>query len=429
MAAFKDKKNGSWYVQFRYTDWRGERQQKLKRGFATKKEAQAWEREFLMQKQADINMSFESFVALYEKDVKPKLKLNTWLSKEHIIRTKILPYFKKRKLSEITARDVIDWQNEIRQHTKSSGESYSPDYLKNVHTQLSCIFNHAIKYYGLQINPAAKAGNMGSEQPKEMLFWTKEEYLKFIDAMMDKPMLYYAFEILYWCGIREGELLALTPADFDFEKKTLRINKSYQRLQGKDVITTPKTKKSNRVIQMPDFLCDEMQDYFKQLYGLEPDSRIFPLSKYALKRGMEFGCKAAGVKIIRIHDLRHPYVKHTTKIFSLRLMDFQAQAYPDARRKTRGACQLLRVGQSRSPVRPLCNRKQFSCSPPQSKISRILYAISMRLSGYTSTRSISSSASSVVSVSASKIALDASMRLSCRACSSCFCFACANTAA
>ena len=208
MAAFKDKKNGSWYVQFRYTDWRGERQQKLKRGFATKKEAQAWEREFLMQKQADVNMSFESFVALYEKDVKPKLKLNTWLSKEHIIRTKILPYFKKRKLSEITARDVIDWQNEIRQHTKSSGESYSPDYLKNVHTQLSCIFNHAIKYYGLQINPAAKAGNMGSEQPKEMLFWTKEEYLKFIDAMMDKPMLYYAFEILYWCGIREGELLA-----------------------------------------------------------------------------------------------------------------------------------------------------------------------------------------------------------------------------
>ena len=132
---------------------------------------------------------------------------------------------------------------------------------------------------------------------------------------------------------------------------------------------------------------------------------------------------------IRFHDLRHPYVKHTTKIFSLRLMNFQAQAYPDARRKTRGACQLHRGGQSKSLVRLLCNRKQFSCLPPQSKISRILYAISIRLSGYTSTRSISSSASSVVSVSASKIALDASLRLSCRACSSCFCFACANTAA
>ena len=149
---------------------------------------------------------------------------------------------------------------------------------------------------------------MGSEEHREMLFWTKEEYKKFAFEMLDKPVSFYAFEMLYWCGIREGELLALTPADFDFEKKTLRINKSYQRLQGKDVITTPKTKKSNRVIQMPDFLCDEMQDYFKQLYGLEPDSRTFPLSKYALKRGMEFGCKAAGVKIIRIHDLRHSHV-------------------------------------------------------------------------------------------------------------------------
>ena len=139
--------------------------------------------------------------------------------------------------------------------------------------------------------------------------------------------------------------------------------------------------------------------------------------------------KQMGRPEVRFHDVRHPYVKHTTKVFSLRLMDFQAQAYPDARRKTRGACQLRRGGQSQSPVHPLCNRKRFSYLPPQSKISRILYAISMRLSGYTSTRSISSSASSVVSASASKIALDASFRLSCRACSSCFCFACANTAA
>ena len=308
MAAFKDKKNGSWYVQFRYTDWRGERQQKLKRGFATKKEAQAWEREFLMQKQADVNMSFESFVALYEKDVKPKLKLNTWLSKEHIIRTKILPYFKKRKLSEITARDVIDWQNEIRQHTKSSGESYSPDYLKNVHTQLSCIFNHAIKYYGLQINPAAKAGNMGSEQPKEMLFWTKEEYKKFADEMMDKPVSYYAFEMLYWCGIREGELLALTAGDFDFEKGTVTISKSYQRLHGEDIITTPKTKKSNRTIKMPQFLCEEMQDYIGMLYGYKKKDRIFPISKNYLHREMDRGSRAAGVKRIRIHDLRHSHI-------------------------------------------------------------------------------------------------------------------------
>ena len=132
--------------------------------------------------------------------------------------------------------------------------------------------------------------------------------MKFAEAMMDKPVLYYAFELLYWCGIREGELLALTPSDFDFNRKTLRINKSYQRLQGKDVITTPKTKKSNRVIQMPDFLCDEIKDYLNLLYEPSEDERIFQTTKYQLKRGMEYGCKASGVKEIRIHDLRHSHV-------------------------------------------------------------------------------------------------------------------------
>ena len=308
MAAFRNKDNGSWFVQFRYTDWRGEKQQKFKRGFATKREAQEWERQFLMQKQADVNMTFESFAALYEKDVKPKLKLNTWLTKESIIKKKILPYFKNRKLSEIKATDIIDWQNEIRKLTDSKGKPYSTTYLKTVHNQLSAIFNHAVKYYGLQVNPAQRAGNMGSEERREMLFWTKEEYLKFADAMMDKPMSFYAFEMLYWCGIREGELLALTPDDFDFRNRTVTINKSYQRIKGQDVITTPKTKKSNRTIQMPQFLCDEMQDYISKLYGAEHDSRIFPISKHYLTHEMVRGCKETGVKKIRIHDLRHSHV-------------------------------------------------------------------------------------------------------------------------
>lgn len=308
MAAFKNKNNGTWYVQFRYTDWRGERQQKLKRGFATKKEALAWEREFLMEKQADINMTFESFVALYEKDVKPKLKLNTWVTKESIIQKKILPYFAKRKLSEITAKDIIDWQNEIRKLTDKNGKPLSNTYLKTVHTQLSAIFNHAIRYYGLQVNPAQRAGNMGTEERREMLFWTREEYARFSEAMMDKPVSFYAFEMLYWCGIREGELLALTPADFDFKKQTLRINKSYQRLNKQDIITTPKTPKSIRTIQMPQFLCDEMQDYLKMLYGAEPDTRIFPITKSYLHREMDRGCKETGVKHIRVHDLRHSHI-------------------------------------------------------------------------------------------------------------------------
>ena len=429
MSVYKEEKTNTWRVIYRYTDWTGQRKQSQKRGFKTKREAQAWEREQMNKATADLDMTFESFIKLYTQDMQSRIKENTWHTKENIINTKLLPYFKKRKISQIMPKDIINWQNEMINYRDAKGKPYSPVYLKTLHNQLSAIFNHAVKYYGLRENPAAKVGNMGKSKSREMLFWTKEEYLKFAEVMMDKPIAYYAFEVLYWCGIREGELLALTPADFDFTKGTVSITKSYQRINGRDIITPPKTEKSNRIIKMPKFLCEEMQDYLKSLYGIEPDERIFPITKNYLHREMDRGSAQAGVKRIRIHDLRHPYVKPTTKIFSLRLMDFQAQAYPDARRKTRGACQLLRVGQSRSPVRPLCNRKRFSCLPPQSKMSWILYAISMRLSGYTSTRSISSSASSVVSVSASKIALDASLRLSCRACSSCFCFACANTAA
>ena len=308
MSVYKNPDSGTWYSICRFTDWKGVRKQKCRRGFTTKREALEWEREFLMQRQADVDMTFGSFVQLYEKDIKPKLKLNTWLTKESIILKKILPYFKDRKLSEITAKDIMDWQNEIRSLTDSKGKSYSTTYLKTVHNQFSCIFNHAIKYYGLQINPAARAGNMGSEEKKEMLFWTKGEYLKFIDAMMDKPLSYYAFEMLYWCGIREGELLALTSSDFDFVGSSVAINKSYQRLNGQDIITTPKTKKSNRVIKMPQFLCEEMQEYIKMFYSAGKSDRIFPVSKHYLKHEMERGSKETGVKRIRIHDIRHSHV-------------------------------------------------------------------------------------------------------------------------
>lgn len=143
----------------------------------------------------------------------------------------------------------------------------------------------------------------------EMKFWTKEEYLTFSRAMMNKEESYHAFEILYWCGIRLGELLALTAEDFDFEKKTLRINKSYQQIKGKDVITTPKTRKSNRVLTLPDFLVDEMQDYISRLpWYLKVDDRIFTITKSGLHHEMDRGCRETGVKRIRVHDLRHSHV-------------------------------------------------------------------------------------------------------------------------
>ena len=188
------------------------------------------------------------------------------------------------------------------------GNGYSATYLKSLNNQLSAIFNHAIRFYGLASNPVAKAGSIGEKNSDEMSFWTKEEYLKFSETVMDKPKSYYAFEMLYWCGLRVGELLALTPADFDFKNQTLRINKSYQRLHKEDIITSPKTKKSNRTIKMPQFLCDEMQDYLAMLYDIQPDDRIFTVTKSFLHHEMDRGSKIAGVKRIRIHDLRHSHI-------------------------------------------------------------------------------------------------------------------------
>ena len=308
MPVFKNEHNGTWYVMARYLDWKGNSKQKCKRGFATKRDAQDWERTFQMQNAADMDMSFEAFLELYEKNVRPRLKENTWLTKEHIIKTKILPYFGKRNISSITSKDVIAWQNELLAYRDKKKQPYSLTYLKTVHNQLSAIFNHAVRFYDLRSNPAAKAGSMGDKDGSNISFWTKEEYLRFADEMMDKPVSYYAFEMLYWCGIREGELLALTPADFNFKNRTVKISKSYQRLHGEDVITSPKTKKSNRTIKMPAFLCDEMQDYLKMLYGIKRKERIFMISKSYLHHEMDRGAKEAGVKRIRIHDLRHSHV-------------------------------------------------------------------------------------------------------------------------
>lgn len=308
MAVYKEDKTGTWRVIYRYTDWNGERKQTQKRGFKTRREAQAWEHEQLNKKNADLDMKFKSFVELYTADVKTRLKENTWATKEHIIRTKLEPYFGKLKMCAITLQQIITWQNELINYRDEQGKAYSPVYLKTVNNQLSAIFNHAVKYYNLRENPCKKAGSMGKKKNREMQFWTKEEYLKFAGAMMDKPLSYYAFEMLYWCGLREGELLALTPSDFDFEKRTVSITKSYQRLNGQDLITTPKTEKSNRVITMPKFLSDEIQDYLKMLYDIEPDARMFTVTKSYLYREMERGAKEAGVKRIRVHDLRHSHV-------------------------------------------------------------------------------------------------------------------------
>ena len=350
----------------------------------------------------------------------------------------IKPQLGGKQVSLITTQDVqrmyrrLKSGGRVREDAEGS-KRLSDSTVRHIHTMLHGAMKAAVQAHIIPKNPTENA-TAPKLNYKPMQVLSEQELDTFLQAVQKDDTWRDFFYTELMTGLRRGEICALMWRDFDAKAGTLGISRTLHS-KGQEVyaLGDTKTSQGNRTIILPESVATLLRARKKasisQWIFPQPTSPELPMNPGTAYRRLKTLLEEAGLPSIRFHDLRHPYVKHTTKIFSLRLMDFQAQAYPDARRKTRGACQLLRVGQSRSPVRPLCNRKRFSCLPPQSKMSWILYAISMRLSGYTSTRSISSSASSVVSVSASKIALDASFRLSCRACSSCFCFACANTAA
>jgi integrase len=303
MPAYKDEKRNTWFCKFYYVDWTGDRKQKKKEGFRTKKEAQDFEREFLNKAHASCDMTFKSLVELYMQDSKSRLKPTTYENKEYLINLKVLPYFQNLPINTITAATVRKWQNELI----SCDSNYSQTYLKTINNQLSAIFNYAVKFYKLPSNPCRMCGSMGKKNADSMKFWTADEFKKFIAAINDKESAKVMFEILFWTGIRSGELLALTLNDFDFDALTLSITKNYARHQNQDLILEPKTPKSKRVITIPPFLADLVEEYAGKLYDYQPHERLFTNTKHFLNHEMIRGCKKTGVKKIRIHDLRHSH--------------------------------------------------------------------------------------------------------------------------
>lgn len=406
---------------------------------------QSYAEQIAQNKKPASDIPIYDYMCAYYKKVEKNIQKSTAESYRGMINGRIRRYFTARKdltVGSITAKDIEDFYEWMFE------SGVVANTVIHYHTVLHSAFKRAFKDGLIDSNPFDRI-----DRPKKNKFtgenYSEEELIAML-GLIRGDIIYPAVMLAGGLGLRRSEALGARWSRVDWEKKTILLDtKIIEYKENGKVIVEPveemKNKSSRRTLPLPDpvyeMLCEERekQDLYRRMfkgsYNRKHDDYICVDQLGGLIRPNRVTQRFAdlikqyGLRKIRFHDLRHPYVKHTTKIFSLRLMDFQAQACPDARRKTRGACQLLRVGQSRSPVRPLCNRKRFSCLPPQSKMSWILYAISMRLSGYTSTRSISSSASSVVSVSASKIALDAFLRLSCRACSSCFCFACANTAA
>lgn len=300
MPVYKDAERGTWYADFRYKDYADKWQRKKKRGFKTQREAKAWEREFLSQIHAAPDMKFSNLAELYLADCKVRNKAVTYKNKVSAIKNHITPFFGDFSVEEIKPITVRQWQTELLNSSGLKNTSIS-----KLHIYLSAIFNFGIKFHGLQRNPVRDCGSVGGKSDT-MKFWTVDEFKKFSAAIkVQSYPCYVMFNVMFWTGIRKGEAMALTPADFD--KQTLRINKTFSVVDGEHIITTPKTRKSIRTIDIPPFLSEMVSEYINRLYGIEASDRIFTLSRNTVRYHFLKAIELSGVPLIRIHDLRHSH--------------------------------------------------------------------------------------------------------------------------
>ena len=382
VAGHLSEKNGNYYAVLSYTDAFGKRRTKwVNTGLpvrGNKKKAEA----FLMEERKKFQTAepvtggvlFADYIEQWLEVAKPTIAVATYASYCSMVKRVIAPYFRERRitLQGLTPKDIQDFYLEKLKTVSASSVIH---YHANIHRALK----HAVKLDLIPTNPADKV-----DRPKKDRFignfYDAEEVNKLFEVSkgtkLEFPILFGAFY-----GLRRSEALGLKWDAIDFENDSITIRHTVTSvtLDGKVQLVaadTTKTKSSLRTLPLVPFVKERLlvlkkeqennrrlcgRSYHKQFAGYVCINEMGDLIKphYVTEQFPKL-LDANGLRRIRFHDLRHPYVKHTTKIFSLRLMDFQAQAYPDARRKTRGACQLHRGGQSQSPVRPLCNRKQFS---------------------------------------------------------------------
>ena len=300
MSVKQDKLTGKFYFSVRYTNWQGERKQKKATGFALAREAKAAEHEFLSKYDRQCTLSFSAMYDIYITDFKARTKKpSTVATKEGHFTHAILPYFGKLKLTDITPAHVRDWQNQII-------AKYAPTTQKQIHGQLSALFNFAMKFYGLKQNPARLAGSIGEFKATSSDFWTVEE---FNAAMEYTPEPFKtAFFLFFYSGLRRGELLALNIGDFDAASNTITVNKSLERVKGVNHIGEPKNKQSIRTVTIPASVAAMLTQYIKTIYEPSPNEPLWPtMSGDHLAYRLEQSALKAGVKKIRLHDLRHSH--------------------------------------------------------------------------------------------------------------------------
>ena len=300
MPIYQDKTTKKYYFSCYYVDWQGKRQRKVKRGFTLAREAKEAERTFLDQYAQQCNMTFRAFYEIYIADCKARLKADSFQSKQSRFIFSILPYFGDFMLADITPAHVRQWQNKVIQQ-------YQPTTQRQMQAQLSALFNFAVKFYGLRSKPARIAGSIWKIKSGRLDYWTLEEFNKVI-ACEDDLTLKTAFMLLFYSGLRAGELLALDVGDYDSEEKTVKVSKTYTHIKGGFTITTPKSTKSNRTIKLPLVATKQIEQYIASLYAPKSSDRLFYIVKYGkLLYHLRKDARTAGVKEIRLHDLRHSH--------------------------------------------------------------------------------------------------------------------------
>lgn len=304
MSVYKDELRNTWFCEFRYKGFDGKSKKTKKRGFKTKREAKEYENNFLATvKLKAEKIPFKNLTEIYLKDIENRVKVSTFIKKEKILKLRILPFFENFLIGDITPMTIREWQN------RELKNNYKKSYFLTIQKELSTVLNYAVKFYNLQENPLSRAGTVTSspllQEKKEINVWSIEEFNNFIKNVENRQM-YVLFNLLFYTGARIGEVLALGIKDINFKTNTLRINKTYQKINGKEYITAPKTKASNRIIKLPTFLIEIIKNYIESLYD-KNTSRLFITSRTNIHRYKNEIVKKYGLENIRLHDFRHSH--------------------------------------------------------------------------------------------------------------------------
>lgn len=303
----------SWTIMFRYTTWEGKRKQVKKSGFATKREAQAYERDFMQRVSGSPDMLFKNLWEIYKQDYQCRVKKSSYISTVANVEKRVLPFFENIPVNEITANMVRKWERELQ-----SKSELAPASIQSLHVHLSSVLRFAQRFYGLPTNAAATAGYSTKIESRsnELHFWTVEQFKQFDTAAQGDEPYRTLYLLLFWSGLRVGEAMALTIGDIDFDEGTINVSKTYHRYFKQDIVTTPKTPNSNRVVPIPPQLSEELRDFIKHLPHRTKKTRLFESirANETIRNHFYQITEKASLPRIKVHDLRH---SHASMLISM----------------------------------------------------------------------------------------------------------------